>query len=69
MTLLSREEIIDLVKEIVNCEDKTEKELDDLQEKLENGVIDPEISKYIFWSEMTPEEIADKALAYKPICL
>ena len=32
-------------------------------------MIDPNISDYIFGAEMTPEEIADKALAYKAIYL
>lgn len=67
MTFLSREEIIDLIKEITDCENKSEKEIDRLTVKLEQGVIDPEISNYIYWSDMTPEEIADKVLEYKPI--
>lgn len=36
-------------------------------EKLEEGVLDSQISDYIFWDEKTPEEIADMALRYKPI--
>ena len=40
---------------------------DELINKLEEGVLDPQISDYIYWSEMTPEEIADIALQYKPI--
>lgn len=67
--LLSREEIIDLIKEITDVSDKTEEQIDGLLEKLQNGVLDPEISDYIFWSDMTPEEIADKVLNYKPILL
>ena len=67
--MLSREEIIDLIKEITDVSGKTEEQIDGLLEKLQNGVLDPEISDYIFWSDMTPEEIADKALAYKPILL
>ncbi|MDE5569085.1 MAG: hypothetical protein K2J47_05855 [Ruminococcus sp.] len=67
--LLSREEIIDLIKEITDVSGKTEEQIDGLLEKLQNGVLDPEISDYIFWSDMTPEEIADKVLNYKPILL
>lgn len=67
--MLSREEIIDLIKEITDVSGKTEEQIDGLLEKLQNGVLDPEISDYIFWSDMTPEEIADKALEYKPILL
>lgn len=67
--MLSREEIIDLIKEITNVSDKTEEQIDGLLEKLENGVIDPQVSDYIFYSDMTTEEIADKVLNYKPILL
>ena len=33
-----------------------------LLEKLKSGVIDPNISDYIFWDDLTPEQIVDKAL-------
>lgn len=69
IVLLSREEIVDLIKEIRFCSDKTEKQVEELLEKLQNGVLNPAISDYIFWSNMSPEEIADKALEYKPILL
>lgn len=67
--MLSRKEIIDLIKEITDVSDKTEEQIDGLLEKLENGVIDPQVSDYIFYSDMTTEEIADKVLNYKPILL
>lgn len=67
--MLSREEIIDLIKEITDVSGKTEEQIDGLLEKLENGVVDPQISNYVFWSDMTPKEIADKVLKYKPILL
>lgn len=67
--LLSREEIIDLIEEITDISGKTEEQIDSLLKKLKSGVLDPEISDYIFWSNMSPEEIADKALSYKPILL
>lgn len=69
MVLLSRGEIIDLIEEIIKSSNKSEEYIDRLIEKLEQGVLDPEICNYIFWSEMCPEEIADKALSYKPIQL
>ena len=37
--------------------------------KLEQNVIDPDISDYIYYDDLTPEQIVDKALAYKPILL
>ena len=62
MVLLSKDEIINLIDEITKCGNKSEEEIDGLIEKLEQGVLDPQISDYIFWSEMSP-----KALRYKPI--
>ena len=67
MVLLSKDEIINLIDEITKCGNKSEEEIDGLIEKLEQGVLDPQISDYIFWDEMSPEEVADKALGYKPI--
>lgn len=69
MTLFTREEIIERVARIKKCEYSSEEEsVKDIME-LEKGVIDPNISDYIFYDELTPEEIADKALSYKPILL
>ena len=67
MVLLAKDEIIDLINEISKCGNKSEEEIDGLIEKLEQGVLAPQISDYIFWDEMSPEEIAEKALSYKPI--
>lgn len=38
-------------------------------ELLKKNVPDPRISNYIFYDELTPEQIVDKALSYKPIQL
>lgn len=38
-------------------------------ELLEKNVIDPDVTNYIFYEENTPEEVVDKAMAYKPIVL
>ena len=69
MELWSKEQIIDLINQILDVENHSEEEINRLVEKLESGVIDPNISDYIFWDDLTPEQIADKALSYKPICL
>ena len=61
-----------MLKRSIEVNDKLELEeeyIDKMIEELEQGVLDPEISNYIFWSEMTSEEIADKVLHYKPIKL
>ena len=60
MTFLTKREIIDLIEQITNCQDKSEEEIDRLTDRLEQGVLDPQISDYA-------EQIADKALGYKPI--
>lgn len=69
MELWSKEQIIDLINQILDVENHTEEEINRLVDKLKSGMIDPNISDYIFWDELTPEQIADKALSYKPICL
>ncbi len=69
MELWSKEQIIDLINQILDVENHTEDEINRLVDKLKSGVIDPDISDYIFWDDLTPEQIADKALSYKPICL
>ena len=65
---MTREELIALVKTIFRCEG-SEEELQEMYELLDRNLIDPELSDYIYWTtpEMTPEEIVDKALAFKPI--
>lgn len=65
----TKEQIIEIVKRIKACKYASEAEADRDIMLLEKGVLDPNISDYIFWDELTPEEIADKALSYKPIQL
>lgn len=65
---MSREELIELVEKIMKCEG-SEEEVDNMIDVLKKNVIDPEVTNYIFYEENTPEEVVDKALAYKPIIL
>ena len=65
--MLERKELIDLIEQIKNFEGTEEEEV--LLERLQNMVLDPEVSDYIYWTDMSSEEIADKVLAYKPIIL
>ncbi|MDE0717512.1 MAG: hypothetical protein OXH64_06200 [Rhodospirillaceae bacterium] len=76
--LLTRDEIITLIEEIYRLDgtsDETgeiERKRNDLVDALMAGVLDPEIHSYMYWWEMpelTPEQIADRALSYKPIIL
>ena len=66
--LLDRQQIIDLIQKL-RIENLSEEEEDAILEKLEQGVLDPEISDYIYWSKLSAEQIADKVLSYKPINL
>ena len=63
---MTRDELILLVDKIMKCQG-TEKEIDEMIKLLKKNVIDPEVTNYIFFEENTPEEVVDKALAYKPI--
>lgn len=65
---LNKEEIISLIQKI-RTENLSETEEDVILEELEKGVLDPDISDYIYWSELSAEEIVGKALNYKPITL
>lgn len=65
---MTREELVALVDKIMKCQG-SEKEIDEMIELLEKNVIDPEVTNYIFYEENTPEEVVDKALAYKPMIL
>ncbi|OBY77696.1 hypothetical protein BBG47_20305 [Paenibacillus sp. KS1] len=67
---LSRDELINLVRKIMECEG-SEHEIDEMMNLLESNVPDPQVSDLIFWSdiEYSPEEIVDKAMRYKPIIL
>lgn len=65
---LTREELVELVRKIMKCEG-TEAQIDEMIDVLEQNVLDPEVTDYIFWDDNTPEEVVDKALAYKPIAL
>lgn len=48
---------------------RVRKKIDEMIEILKKNVTDPEVTNYIFFEENTPEEVIDKALAYKPIIL
>lgn len=65
---MTREELIELVKKIAAA-DGTEEEIDNMISLLEESVPDPNVSNYIYWEDMPPEEVVDKALKYKPIRL
>ena len=66
--MLDRLYLIKLIDQLRNFEGSEEDE-EVLLEKLVNLVTDPNISDYIYWTDMSSEEIANKVLSYKPIIL
>jgi hypothetical protein len=66
---MTREELVKLVREIMNVKGKTEEELSNLIDLLSKNVPHPAVSNLIYWEDLTPEQIVDKALNYKPIVL
>ena len=69
---MSREELIEIAKKIINLETESEEEEDDLLELFGNNVPDHKFSNYFFeteWADLTAEEIVDKSLVYKPFQL
>jgi len=66
--MLDRSSLIKLIEQLRNFEGSEEDE-DASLERLEDLVTDPNISDYIYWTDMSPEEIADKVLSYKSIIL
>ncbi len=68
--MLKREELVELVKKIMNAEG-SEEEVNEMINLLKENVPHPEVSNLIFWSkkELTAEEVINEALLYKPIIL
>ncbi|MBA0169424.1 hypothetical protein [Pectobacterium sp. CFBP8739] len=65
---MKREELIELIKKIQlseGTEEESDKDIDFLCRK----VADPQAANYIFYDDLSAEEIADKILDYKPIQL
>lgn len=78
---MTREELIELGKKIVNCEG-TEEEIDAMYELFSNNVPHPNGANLFYYPENynarkfnladykpTIEEVVDKALSYKPFLL
>ncbi|MGW6716269.1 e9imm peptide [Streptomyces globisporus] len=68
---MSRDEALSLVRRLLN--DTGEAEADEILDALERGLACPHISDCIYWplpdSDPAPEEIVDRALAYRPTVL
>jgi hypothetical protein len=68
---LNKQELIELVNKICNTYYNSEEECDEMCALFKYNVPDPEACDLIFHHdpELTPEEIVEKALSYKPIIL
>jgi hypothetical protein len=66
---MERKELIDIVNKIISIDGKTEAEINELVLILSKNVPHPAVSDLIYFDTLTPEEIIDKALSYKPIQL
>ena len=66
---LSKKELIELVKDIMDVRGKTEEHLVVLLEIFKKNVLHPSPSDLIYWENLTAEEVVEKALNYNPIQL
>lgn len=65
---LSKEELIELVKKLRET-NITDEQADILYKTIRQTVIDPNVWNLVFFTELSPEEVIEKALEYKPIIL
>lgn len=65
---LSKEELVELVKKIF-AGNGSEEEINDLLDILKKNVPHPSPANLIYWEDLTPEEVVNKCLSYKPIQL
>lgn len=66
---MSREELEILVKNIIEINGKSEQEIDEMIELLKSNVPHPSVTDLIYFDNLTPKEIVDKALSYSPLQL
>jgi hypothetical protein len=75
---LTRDQLIEIVDKIMRCDPSDEDEQDKLLGLFENNVLHPRASSFIYFPEhelgaeyerrsLTPEQVVDHVLAYKPI--
>ncbi|MFJ6510158.1 e9imm peptide [Streptomyces sp. NPDC091406] len=69
---MSRDEALFLVRRLLN--DADEAEADEILDALHRGLACPHVGDYVYHGDLagsdpTPEEIVDRALAYRPIAL
>lgn len=65
---MTKEELIELVKDIMTAEG-TEEEISQKLALFKKNVPHPRAADFIYHDDLSAEEIVDKSLAYKPIQL
>lgn len=65
---MQRQVLVELIRKIQHCEG-TEEEADNDIDLLCRSVGDPQAANYIYYEELSAEEIADKIISYKPLQL
>ncbi|MFB6505321.1 MULTISPECIES: bacteriocin immunity protein [unclassified Streptomyces] len=67
---MRRDDLVQLVVEIMEARG-TEEEIDRALDRLRAQVPDPNVSDLIYWSDppLSPEQVVEAALAYRPISL
>jgi hypothetical protein len=65
---LTREQLVELVRKIQRAEG-TEDELNDMLNVVLDNIPDPHVSDHIYYDDLTPEEVVERAFKYKPIVL
>ena len=65
---MQRQVLIELIRKIQHSEG-TEEEADNDIDLLFRSVADPQAANYIYYEELSAEEIADKIISYKPLQL
>ncbi len=68
---LNRDQLIALVRRLLQADVHDEEEQEQILDTLQEQLLDPRLSDYIFWPdrEMTAEDIVDRAQAHTPIRL
>ena len=68
---LNRDQLIALVRRLLQADVHDEEEQEQILDTLQEQLLDPRLSDYIFWPdrEMTAEDIVDRARAHTPIRL
>ena len=70
MANLSRDSLIELITRLRNPQPgDSDEQIGEWVAEIEASVPDPRVSAYIFWDRdgLTPEQIVDRALSYRPI--